>query len=65
MEVVLVQLSDEAGEVTMLEVLGEDVLGEFFALLAVSISPQRRVGETDAHLQDDKAGPVIAPSDCF
>lgn len=65
MEVVLVQLTDEAGKITVLEVLGKDVLGKFFALPAVSISPQRRGCETDAHLQDNEAGPVIAPSDRF
>jgi hypothetical protein len=31
-EVILVQLADEAGEVAVLEVLGEDVLGELFVL---------------------------------
>jgi hypothetical protein len=31
-EIILVQLADEAGEVAVLEVLGKDVLGELFVL---------------------------------
>jgi len=43
MEVVLVQLSDEGREVAVLEVLRQDVLGEFLILGApVSIDPALR-----------------------
>jgi hypothetical protein len=42
-EVILVQLADEAGEVAVLEVLGKDVLGELFVLCGSACGQGRRM----------------------
>ena len=52
MKVIFVQLTDEAGEVAMFEVLRENCLGEFLVLIWSSVSQQLSIRKS----RDDLKG---------
>lgn len=61
-KVILVELPNETGEVAMLEVFGENRLGEMF-ILGRSAGGGCMLLDSAPNLEHDKAFPVIAPSD--
>ena len=52
MKVIFIQLTDEAGEVAMFEVLRENCLGEFLVLIWSSVSQQLSIRKS----RDDLTG---------
>ena len=65
MEVVLVQLAYEAGEVAVLEMFGEYGFGESLILLRIFLFSKTTCGlhriETMMYLEDHKAVVIISP----
>lgn len=61
-KVVLVQLTDEAGKVAMLEMLRKDVFGKFLILCDPSAKPRVPKGNT-TNLQHYEAVAFVAPPD--
>ena len=60
-EVILVQLADEAREVAVFEMFGQDGFGESLILRRVRIAKPRCAGGT--HLENHETVPFVAPSD--
>lgn len=63
MEIVLVKLANKAGEVAVLEMLGQNSFGKAFVLNEPSgcCFVWQPVSRTDSNLKHDKTVPVIAP----
>ena len=61
-KIILVELSNETCEITMLEVLGEDGLGETFVLRRMSDISSNSRQVCRSHLQHYEASAIIPPS---